>query len=252
MPPPGDRTELTGGFVLHRFASLDSTNAEALRRIAAGRASPGDVILAATQEAGRGRAGRSWVSPAGNLHATVVLDVPAGRNPGQLAFVAGLGALEALRTLAPDAAFALKWPNDVLCTGRKIAGILIEAGEGAYAVGIGINLAAAPPDEAVRHPATSLRAVAGTEVPPESAVETVCAAVARWNRRWAGEGFAPLRAAWLASAHRMGDTIAASTASGTIEGRFSGLDPEGALIVETASGERHPITAGDVFFPGDA
>lgn len=252
MPLAGDRTDLPGGFVLHEFDRLDSTNAEALRRIAAGRASPGDVILADEQEAGRGRSGRSWVSPAGNLHATMVLGVPAGRMAGQLAFVAGLAALDALRTLAPGAAFSLKWPNDVLAGGRKIAGVLIEAGEGAYAVGVGINLAASPPDNAVRYPATNLRAEAGVTVTPRDAVAALCAALGPWHRRWAAEGFEPLRAAWLASAHRMGDTIAASTASGAIEGRFCGLDPEGALIVETAGGDRCLITAGDVFFPGDA
>lgn len=252
MPPPGDRTELPSGFVLHEFDSLDSTNAEALRRIAAGRATPGDVILAATQASGRGRAGRTWESPAGNLHATVVLGVPAGRMAGQLAFVAGLAALDALRTLAPAGAFTLKWPNDVLAGGRKIAGILIEAGDGAFAVGIGINLAASPPDDAVRYTATSLLTETGSAVAPRDAVAALCAALAPWHRRWAAEGFEPLRAAWLASAHRMGDTIAASTASGRIEGRFSGLDPEGALIVETAGGDRCLVSAGDVFFPGDA
>ena len=247
-----DRTLLPEGHVLYRFGTLDGTNAEALRRLSGGRAAPGDVFLSETQEAGRGRAGRTWQSPPGNLHATIVCGVPAGRNPAHLAFVAALGAIEALRRIAPAGEFSLKWPNDVLCGGRKICGILIEAGEGGYALGVGINLVASPPDEEVQFPATNLHAMFGVLVSPETALSALCAAVSGWQRRWAADGFAPLRAAWLASAHRMGDTIAASTAAGVVEGRFSGLDPDGALIVETADGDRALVSAGDVFFPGDA
>lgn len=245
------RFDLPDGYALHRFDRLDGTNAEALRRMARGEAPPGAVFVARVQDAGRGRAGRTWQSPAGNLHATIVLSVERGRSPAHLAFVAALGTLDALRRMAPSGSFALKWPNDVLCGGRKLSGVLIEAGETAWAVGVGINLAASPPDDAVRHPATNLKSATGADIPAAEALGALCAGIEAWRRRWTDEGFGPLREAWLASAHGIGDTIAASTGRGTVAGRFAGLDADGALLIDVA-GARRLVSAGDVFFPGDA
>ena len=225
---------------------VDGTNAEALR---AG-AIPGNVYFARSQSAGRGRQGRDWVSPGGNLYATICTNPPINRNPAQLAFVAGLAAFDTVSEVAPETGFTLKWPNDILAGGRKISGMLIEAGEQGYAVGIGINIVCSPGDDEVRFPATNLRACAGVSPPPEALLARLCGHFDRWNRRWAADGFEPLRAVWLASAHRMGDTIAASTGIDRIEGRFQGLDADGALVVEDAGGSVHVITAGDVFFPG--
>ena len=115
-------------------------------------------------------------------------------------------------------------------------------------MGIGINLAQAPPDEEVTFPATSLGAVYGGEITPKSALEPLCRHFNRWYQLWLAGGFDALRAVWLASAHGIGDTIAASTGSDRIEGRFEGLDEEGALILVDADGERYAIAAGDVFF----
>lgn len=251
MSPPGtgaaDDPAQTAGFRINRFRTLDSTNAEALRRGAV----PGEAYLAVSQTAGRGRIGRSWHSPPGNLHATLVASMPAGRNPAHLAFVAGVAVRDALAEMAPEARFTLKWPNDVLCGGRKLAGILIEAGERGYAVGVGINLVAVPPDTAVNVPATHLKAVSGRNIPPEAILGAVCRALSAWHGTWESQGFGPLRTAWLASAHRIGDTIAASTGTGNrIEGRFAGLDDDGALLVEDAVGRRHTIAAGDVMPTG--
>lgn len=247
-PEPAGSMSLPDGYSLHRFEEIDGTNAEALR---AG-CPQGYVYLAGRQTAGRGRQGRVWVSPPGNLFATICVTPPRARNPAQLAFVAALGVLDALREATPDVSFLLKWPNDVLAAGRKISGILIEAGENGYAVGIGVNLVASPPDDAVRFPATDLRAVSGrSETPPPDAVlAMICRHFREWFDRWTADGFEPLRAVWLASSHGMGDTIAASTGSGRIEGRFRGLDGDGALVIEDAGGAQHIVTAGDVFFPG--
>ena len=228
---------------VHAFETLDSTNAEALRRMREGRARHGDAFVATTQTAGRGRAGRRWRSLPGNLHATIVAVPPEGRNPADLAFVAGLAALNALAEAAPGAAFALKWPNDVLCGGRKIAGVLIEGGETGYAVGVGMNLASAP--EGVRVPAISLRE-AGAAADASGMLVRLQRFFAAWHGLWAAEGFAPVRDAWLASAHRRGDLVAAETAGGRIEGRFAGLDGDGALALVDASGVRRRILSGDV------
>ena len=245
---PAGAISLPDGYILHRFDEIDGTNAEALRAGAPDR----HVYLTQRQTAGRGRQGREWISPPGNLFATISIVPPQDRNPAQLAFVAGLAVLDAISEVAPDGDFALKWPNDVLASGRKLSGILIEAGEGGYAVGIGVNVVASPPDDAVQFPATDLQSVSGPclTTTPETLLEAICRHFAVWHDRWAADGFEPLRAVWLASAHGMGDTIAASTGSGRIEGRFQGLDADGALVLEDSGGDLRIITAGDVFFPG--
>ena len=229
--------------VVHAFETLDSTNAEALRRMEEGGARHGDVFVAAVQTAGRGRAGRSWQSLPGNLHATIVAVPPEDRNPAELAFVAGLAAMNALTDAAPGVAFTLKWPNDVLCGGRKIAGVLIEGSETGYAVGVGMNLVAAP--DVARTPATSLRA-AGVAANASGMLARLRRFFAVWHDRWAGEGFAAVRDDWLASAHRSGDIVTAETAAGCVEGRFDGLDADGALALIDASGVRRRVLSGDV------
>lgn len=247
-PEAAGTFSLPDGYILQRFEEIDGTNAEALRAGAPHQ----HVFLAASQTAGRGRQGRVWVSPPGNLFTTICVALPAGINPGQLAFVAGLAVLDAVSEVAHGADFTLKWPNDVLAKGRKVSGILIEAGESGYAVGIGVNLVASPPDSAVQFPATSLAEVAGlSSLPtPDTLLSIICRYFSNWFELWITDGFEPVRAVWLASSHGMGDTIAASTGSGRIDGRFMGLDADGALVLEDAGGEHHIITAGDVFFPG--
>ena len=161
-PPPGYR--------IHSFAILDSTNDEALRRLVPSdgtAARPGDVIAAECQTAGRGRRGRRWHSPPGNLYATIIA-APGTAEPaivGELAFVAALGCSDALAEIVPDRVqLRYKWPNDVLLNGAKAAGILIESGPpraigpagGCIVVGIGINLVSAPGEGPF--PATSLAA----------------------------------------------------------------------------------------------
>ena len=237
---------LPDGYVLRVFDEIDGTNAEALRA----RCPHGLVVTADRQTAGRGRQQRVWQSPPGNLYATICVGLTDLRIAGQVAFVAALAVLDTVSELAPGPAFALKWPNDVLCGGRKLSGILIEAGEtGGSAVGIGINLAHAPPDDEVHFPATSLHAASGADIPPAAAIGSLCRHFDRWYRRWQADGFEPLRAVWLASAHGIGDTIAASTGSGVVEGRFEDLDSDGSLILVDAGGKAHVIAAGDVFFP---
>ncbi len=238
------------------LAEVDSTNAEAARLAAAG--APPTWLLAGFQTGGRGRRGRAWVSPRGNFHATCLL-YPPGR-PGDVALLSFAAALALHQALAEitglPAAFALKWPNDVLLNGGKLAGILLEsAGSGMgvshLAVGIGVNLIAAP-DPALVEPGAlrpvTLLAETGLRIAPEALLDRLAPAFAGWAALYATEGFAPLRQAWLERAARLGETVTARTLAETVTGTFADLDAGGALILSTPQGRR-AIPAADVYFP---
>jgi BirA family transcriptional regulator, biotin operon repressor / biotin---[acetyl-CoA-carboxylase] ligase len=235
------------------LAETDSTNAEALRRAAAGDAGP-LWILARRQTAARGRRGRAWASLPGNFAATL-LDRP----PGPLAlrsFVAALGLYDAMvaATGRPEL-FALKWPNDVLLSGGKLAGILLESGPaGTLVVGIGVNLAAAPEPEALEVEAlrpVSLRAATGIAITPEDFLGLLAPAVQAWEDRFRADGFPPLRAAWLARARGLGEEVTARLPGRSHAGRFETVDETGALVLATPTG-RLVLPAAEVHFAGSA
>jgi len=230
--------DLPDGYDLVRLETVDSTNAEALRRAADG-APHGTVIVAAAQSEGRGRRGRTWTSPAGNLHATIIVRPERTPMGGQLAFVAALAAGEALRPYAP---VRFKWPNDLLLDGAKLGGILIEIVDGAAVVGIGVNLRSAPDD--TRIPATVLPGDADAD----NVLGALCHGFEHWVDRWRDEGFAPLRAAWLAHADGIGGPIEARLPTRVLTGTFRGLDETGALLLEKDDGSSVTVSAGDVFF----
>jgi len=227
----------------------DSTNAEALRRARAGERGPLWVV-AKEQSAGRGRRGTAWVSPAGNLHATLMLTDPAPpATAPQLGFVASLALHDAAITAAPALAprLALKWPNDLLCAGRKIAGILIE-GEGdpvTVAVGIGVNCHRHP--DAAEFPATDFSAE-GADVDAAALFDHLAAAMqarlAQWNR---GCGFGGVRAQWLGRALGLGQPIRVRLSERETTGRFETIDDSGRLVLRTAQGGVEAVAAGDVF-----
>lgn len=233
-----------------------STNDDA-KRLAAEGAAEGTLVWADAQTAGRGRRGRRWQSPAGNLYGSLILRPPVPiAMAGQIGFAAALAITDALIELLPlGAAVSCKWPNDVLIGGRKAAGLLLETAarpDGATAwlvVGLGINVASHP--AAVEFPATSLAAAGGTA----SVVHVLAAFCRHFLDRyvaWRDRGFAALRADWLARAAGLGQPIRVRLDDRTLEGTFAGLDEEGALLLHSAnSGDRAPlrITAGDVFFP---
>lgn len=235
-----------------RIANLDvvdSTNAEALRRSRVGERGP-LWIVAREQTAGRGRRGRAWTSSTGNLHATLMLttSIPAAVAP-QLGFVAGLALHDAAAAAAPALApsLALKWPNDLLCAGRKIAGILIE-GEGnpvTVAIGIGVNCRHHP--EATEFPATDFVAE-GADVSAAVLTDHLAAAMqtrlTQWNR---GGGFAGIRAAWLARAHGLAQPIRIQLAERETAGCFETIDDGGRLMLRIPNGELEAIAAGEVF-----
>jgi BirA family biotin operon repressor/biotin-[acetyl-CoA-carboxylase] ligase len=242
---------LPAGYRLVSCDTVGSTNDEAKRLARAGTAES-TVVWALRQTAGRGRRGRRWLSPAGNLYATFVLrpDAPPAR-AAQLGFVATLAIGEALRGMVPDPErIAYKWPNDVMIEGRKIAGTLIEAEVGEsgdltlLVVGIGINLAVAPSDTEV--PATSLAALCPDAPAPAAALEIVAARFDAWLRRWRATGFAPVRSAWLAGAASFGQPIRVRLDDAELFGRFCDIDAQGNLLLDTAAGRRR-ISAGEVF-----
>jgi BirA family biotin operon repressor/biotin-[acetyl-CoA-carboxylase] ligase len=232
-----------------RYDSIGSTNAEALARARAG--DPGPLwITARAQTAGRGRRGRAWTSPPGNLYATLLLGDPgpAAVAP-QLSFVAALAVHDAILAAAGPhpISLMLKWPNDVLCNGAKLAGILIE-GEGRplkVAIGIGINCRQHPADTAYR--ATDLGEV-GLDVSPEQLFDQLASAMARRLGQWdRGHGFASIRADWLARAHAPGTELSLRFGERESAGSFETLDDAGRLILRRPDGNTEAIMAGDVF-----
>jgi BirA family biotin operon repressor/biotin-[acetyl-CoA-carboxylase] ligase len=237
------------------YDEIDSTNAEARRRAEAGETGP--VWLAARrQTAGRGRRGRAWETPEGNLAATLL--TTTGKPPAeaaQISFVAALAVSDLASAYVPDSLVRLKWPNDPLVDGRKVSGVLIESGprdDGRLwlACGIGVNLAHAPLQ--AERPATTLAAhlTAEHNVPPtpERALEQLARAFAVWRERWEREGFSPVRDAWTARALGLGQPCEARLGAETVQGVAEALDGDGALRLRLPSGEVRRITAGDVFF----
>ena len=215
--------------------------------------------MARRQTAARGRRGRAWISAEGNFAATLVMR-PAGA-PGQAAlrsFIAALALRDALAQLCgPAARLSLKWPNDVLLSGGKVAGILLESiGQSGsvshLAIGIGVNLIAAPPSETVESGAVapvSVLGETGLQIIPDELLIHLATAFARWEAQFTTYGFAPIRRAWLAGAARLGQPITARMVSPnpTATGTFDGIGEDGALILVTPQGKRS-IPAADVFF----
>jgi BirA family biotin operon repressor/biotin-[acetyl-CoA-carboxylase] ligase len=235
------------------FESVGSTNDEA-RKLAIAGAEDGTLVWAREQTAGRGRQGRDWSSPVGNLYFSLVLrpDCPP-REAVQLSFVAALGVAGMVGAHVPPLVpLRFKWPNDVLLGKGKIGGILIEAeGQGEtldyMILGVGVNLASHP--ENARFPATNIRAETDEKVSPEEALQGFARHFLVWTNRWMEDGFAPIREAWLARAAFLGETIEVRLPNETLNGRFVDLDASGALLLDTAAGRRI-VTAGDVHLAG--
>lgn len=238
------------GVRLLSLGEIDSTNDEARRLIDTGERGP-LWLVAARQTKGRGRLGRQWASPAGNLYASFIFgDFPEMRVAPEIGFVAGVAAMRALRASTGGGAFEfeLKWPNDLLLEGEKLGGILLEcvnAGAAPVAImGIGVNIAEAPKD--TPYPARALSSI-GSCAPSRQAFflslsDAMEEALGLWRR---GEGFYRIREEWLASAAGLGQDIRVVLSNETVEGRFETIDASGRLVIETNAGRR-VIEAGDV------
>ena len=237
-------------FRLECHEVLESTSTLLKQRAEAG-AAEGLAIQALRQSAGRGRQGRGWDSPAGNLYISVLLRpaVPLREAP-QWSFVAAVALVETLKPLLPAAAQpTLKWPNDLLLDGAKAAGILVETGVAAnheldwICIGMGVNIATKPslPDRATACLAEYLPAPPA----PEALAERLLQNLAHWHDLRHAQGFAPIRDAWLRHAPAMGAPVSVKRDGALIEGSFAGLSPEGGLLLAKAN-EVQLILAGEI------
>ena len=228
--------------------------AEANRR--AGTLAGPTWIIAKEQTAAHGRRGRAWSNPKGNFMGTLVLHPKESPEIVSLrSFVAALALFDSCVALTGRAeAFTLKWPNDVLLHGGKLAGILLaSAGQGgrldSLAIGVGVNLKHTPPSgelEARAVAPASLQTL-GADVEPDDFALELAAAYARWEVQFTTYGFAPIREAWLAKAAKLGEVITARTVRDEYTGTFDGIDASGNLILHTAKGMQ-AIAAADVYF----
>ena len=225
--------------LIRTVAETGSTNDEVAALAQAG-APEGLWLRAERQTGGRGRQGRDWQSPPGNLYASTLVRLQQGDPPAPtLALVAAVALHELVSAGCP--AVRIKWPNDLLVDGAKLAGILLERSGDAVVIGIGVNLAHHP--NAIGRPATNIAALAGTAPDPAIFLETLAESFGRGLGRWRSEGLIPVRARWLAAAHPVGTAL--STTEG--DGLFEGLTEGGALRLRLADGTVRVIHAGDVF-----
>lgn len=257
---------LAAGYRLFSYDTVGSTSDEALAA-ARGGDSGGVWFAALQQTAGRGRRGRPWATPSGNLAASVfVVTNAVPSRAATLGFVAGLALHEALSRTAPDLAvhmavdgasgprmrFALKWPNDLIADdGAKVAGILLqsvalEGGRTGIVAGIGVNVVAAP--EGLPIPAAALNQL-GAKVAAETVFAELAEAWVGLERAWNhGNGLDAIRALWLERASGVGGPVAVKTDAGVTRGVFETIDDEGCLVIRARDGSAQKVTAGEVHF----
>jgi BirA family biotin operon repressor/biotin-[acetyl-CoA-carboxylase] ligase len=235
---------------LLRLPTIDSTNEEVRRHLQDASIEEGLVVTAWQQTAGRGRRGRAWQSPAGNLSVSFLIRAGATlTSSAHISFVAAVALQAALSEIAPLVSARLKWPNDVLVNGRKISGILLEA-EGPWVIlGIGVNLAHSPDPTGIGYHATSL-AELGVTVTLDEMLEALARHLHQALTEWRQGGFAAIRHRWRAHAEGLGGPLVARLYDGSeIHGRFTDLDDEGALLLTAESGQTQRIIAADIHFP---
>ena len=259
---------------VRHYATIDSTNLEAHRLFAIGERGP-VFLLADEQTAGKGRLDRNWASLRGNCYSTLILPLPIDRHPGesrglhddeipafaemtnggelatapQIGFVTALAVADVIRhhtTAQPH----LKWPNDVLVHGAKIAGILCEVLSTSpltIAIGCGINVAHAP--TGLAYPATCLSAEGGT-VDRDAVFGAYSQSLSNWLTIWNnGAGFPTIRAAWAKLAIGIGETATMTVGTQQLTGTFEGITEQGAVMLKPPLGPPHILHAGDLHIP---
>jgi BirA family transcriptional regulator, biotin operon repressor / biotin---[acetyl-CoA-carboxylase] ligase len=255
VPAPLARPPAEGVPRFRRLAlgTVASTNDET-RALAETGEPEGLVVTARSQTRGRGRHGRAWASPEGNLHASILLRPACPlASAGEIGLVAAVALAEALLELGPEGLpLGLKWPNDVLIGRRKVAGILLESAAGLgqscdwLILGTGVNVVACP--GGLPYPATHLAAEGFAGVDADAVLDAYLAALGPWYARWRRAGLAPVQAAWTTRAQGLGERVRLRLGERVLEGRFAGLGPQGALRLEEATGRVLLVTTGEVFF----
>lgn len=202
----------------------------------------GDWLVAIEQQSGRGRQGREWISPPGNFYGSTVVDLRrTDPQPQTLSLAAGLALIEALDTAVPGRALMLKWPNDVLLLGKKLAGILLERSASRVVIGFGVNLSSAP--DLPNRQSASL----GGRITPQAFAPLLAASFARLLNLWRQSEPILIAQAWLARAHAIGTRLNVHSASDEmISGRFEGIETDGALRLRRNDGALDIVRAGDV------
>jgi BirA family biotin operon repressor/biotin-[acetyl-CoA-carboxylase] ligase len=247
-----EQLQLPESIELVHFVSVESTNDKA-KHLAAGGAKAGTLVWAGEQTRGRGRGGRDWHSPPGNLYCSIILrpNKPAGETAG-LSFIAALAIADALEEFLPtDAKTNLKWPNDVLINGKKVAGILLESASVSggstqwVVIGCGVNVESYP--ENATYAVTSLAEEGCIDATVGGILEAYVGHLLEWSARWQVDGFSPVRDAWLHRATGLGKPIRVRLSDYEFQGLFMDMDKSGALLVELSDGEVRKVTAGDVF-----
>lgn len=234
-------------FTVRHHDKIGSTNDEA-RRLAQEGAPHGTVVHADEQTAGRGRLSHTWFSPPGNLYVSILLRTgePAARC-AELSFLAALAVADTVETLLPRQIHAtLKWPNDVLVNGAKIAGILLEQTDDASIIGIGLNVLQAPASAGYK---TTTIVANGGIASVDNARETLLRQFGVHLGDWRAHGFAPIREQWLNRSCPVGTAIRATSSGKAIAGQFAGVDLDGALLLDTPDGRRR-VVAGEVIAVG--
>jgi BirA family biotin operon repressor/biotin-[acetyl-CoA-carboxylase] ligase len=216
-----------------------STNADL---IADGSAVEGDWLVALDQEAGRGRQGREWVSASDNFYGSTLVQLGEDDPPAPtLSLAAGLALIEALDAAVPGQPLMLKWPNDLMLAGKKLAGILLERSGDRVVVGFGVNLAKAP--ELEERPSAALSG----QLQPQAFAPLLAGSFARLLGLWRTTESTALVRAWEQRAHLLGTKLSVHTGKDeTVNGRFGGLDPDGALRLILEDGSIELVRAADI------
>lgn len=247
------QTDTLGRHIIFKEETA-STNDDAKSLIRAGSARAGSVIIAERQTQGRGREGRPWVSPPGNLIASLILrtSLPLARL-ASTSLIAGLALWQTLSPLLRFATLTLKWPNDLLINGKKCAGILVESNlmpesqnEIALVIGLGLNIAETPPPDHCRLPPTSLRDEA-ISIARESLFAAFLNALEPLWATFEQSGFAPFRSAYLDASQILGSMVTIDAGTAMLKGKVHDLTATGALLVEQTSGQIIPVYSGDLY-----
>lgn len=243
---------LPPAYELTPHEAVDSVVLEA-KRLALKGADEGTLVWAREQTAAYGRFGRPWVSPRGNLYCALILrlDEPPAVAV-QVNYVAAVSLAAAIAGLvSPMVELRYRWPNDILLYDAKVAGILLDARTSAadhydwMVLGVSVNVESHPED--LNPPATSMHTDGFSEATATALLEAFSRYFLSWLNRWADEGFAPIRKAWIQRANGIGQPLILELETETLAGKFAEVDEEGALVMELPDGRSRRISVAQFF-----